>query len=104
VEDQEMLGGELRQLLGALDVSVATEGVHPVVPIEEHRLRTDVLGEALRMCEAIARGETVLEHVEAGDLVGAGSADPVALRAYVRRLLTGTEGDIAALLLEDPTS
>lgn len=104
VEDQEMLGGELRQLLGALDVAVVTEGVHPVVPIEEHRIRTDVLGEALRMCQAIARGETVLDHVEAGDLVGAGSADPVALRAYVRQLLSGTDGDIAALLLEDASS
>jgi exonuclease SbcD len=100
-EDQEMLGGELRQLLGALDVGVVTDAVRPVVPIEEHRVRTDVLGEALRLCEGIARGDAVLEHIEPGDLVGLGATDPVALQAYVRRLLAESEGDVAALLLED---
>jgi DNA repair exonuclease SbcCD nuclease subunit len=101
VEDQEMLGEELARLLGALDVTVVADGVHPVVPLDEHRLRTDVLGEALRMCEALRRGEDVLDHVEAGDLAGVSSSDPSTVRGYVRRLLSEADGDIAAHLLED---
>jgi hypothetical protein len=104
VEDLEMLGTELARILGALDVTVVTDAVHPVIPIEEHRLRTDVLGEALRICEEIRRGQGTLEHLDAGSLAGVGSSDPAALGAYVRRLLADADGEIAAHLLEDAGS
>ncbi len=100
-EDREMLGRELARILGALEVSVVADAVHPVIPIEEHRQRTDVLGEALRLCGQIRRGEAQLAHLEPGSLAGIGSADPAAVRAYVRRLLADAEGEIAAHLLED---
>jgi hypothetical protein len=104
VENLEMLASELVGILGALDVTVVADGVHPVLPIEEHRLRTDVLGEALRLAEAVRRGERTLMHVDAASLAGHGSGDPAALRAYVRRLLSDVDGEIAAQLLDDRAS
>ncbi len=104
VEDQEVLGTELARLIGALDVTVAADAVHPVVPLDEHRPRTDVLGEALRLCGDLRRGESVLAHLEPGALAGLGSSDPAAMHAYVRRLLSDADGEIAAHLLEGPDS
>ena len=99
-----MRADELTELLGALDVSVVADGVHPVFPLEEHRARTDVLGEALRLVDAVSRGEKTLGGIDAAELAGAPSDDPRALAAYARRLLSGTEGEIAARLLEDEGS
>lgn len=99
-EDVEVLATELRDILGALDVTVITERVHPVIPIDEHRGRTDVLGEALRMAEAIERGEHTLAGLDASELAGARSDDPRAVAAYTRGLLAGSEGEIAARLLD----
>jgi DNA repair exonuclease SbcCD nuclease subunit len=100
-EDQELLAGELRGLLGALDVTVITDGVHPVVPIEEHRARTDVLGEVLRLSDTIRRGERTLTTLDPSTLVGITSDDPVVVAAYVRALLVDADGELAAHLLED---
>lgn len=100
-EDRNMLGRELARLIGALDVSVVADAVHPVIPIEEHRMRTDVLGEALTLVESIRNGSATLEHLDAGDLAGLGSSDPAAMRAYVRRLLADADGEVAAHLLEE---
>lgn len=100
-DDVEMLGGELRELLGALDVSVVADAVHPVFPIEEHRARTDVLGEALRMADGIRRGKRMLIGLDAGELAGAPADDEEALAAYARDLLSDADGEIAARLLED---
>ncbi|NNF13969.1 MAG: DNA repair exonuclease [Gemmatimonadetes bacterium] len=97
-EEVEMLGRELRDILGAIDVTVLADAVHPVFPIEEHRARTDVLGQALRMVDRLGRGESILD-VDASELVGAPSDDPLAIEAYVRRLLADAEGEVAARLL-----
>lgn len=102
-EEVEMLGGELRKMLGAMDVTVLADSVHPIFPIEEHRARTDVLGEALRMVDRLGRGEAVLA-VDANELAGAPSDDPAAIESYVRRLLTDAEGEVAARLLDDGDS
>ena len=96
-EDREMLGGELRDMLGALDVVVAAGAVHPVVPLDEHRGRTDVLGEVLRLAEAVRRGRATLRGVDASSLAGAVSGDA---SAYVRLLLEEADGELAARLLE----
>lgn len=99
-EDRRMLGDELSDILGALDVIVAADGVHPVFPIEEHRSRTDVLGEALRMVEAIRRGEATLSGLDPSDLAGASSDDPREIATYTRSLLSDADGEVAARLLE----
>ncbi len=103
-EDRDLLATELRDILGVLDVVVTTQGVHPVIPIEEHRLRTDVLGEVLRLCDSVRRGDTTVPKLERGGLVGATTDDPDALHEYIKRLLDGAEGELAARLLEGDSS
>ena len=100
-DDADMLGRELREILSALDVTVSADAVHPVFPIEEHRARTDVLGEALRMAGEIQDGRRTLEGLDAAVLAGAPGDDPNALARYARELLADAEGEIAARLLED---
>lgn len=99
-EDLEHLSSEVREILGALDVTVVARGVHPVFPIEEHRGRTDVLGQALRMVDDLATGEAELE-VDPSELAGAPSDDPREVARYVRALLEDADGEIAARLLEE---
>ena len=97
-ENHDLLSRELRAILGALDVVLVAEGVHPPIPLDEHRGRTDVLGAALALLDATRRGEHTLS-IEPGDLAGMGSTDPAAIEAYVRRLLDGADGELAARLL-----
>jgi hypothetical protein len=99
-EDRELLAGELGELLGALEVVVSADAVHPVLSLEEHRTRVDVLGEALRLAAAIRRGQRRLSGIDPGDLAGIASDDPATLARYVQDLLTGADGEIAARLLE----
>jgi len=98
-EDRELLAQELRAMLGVLDVSLISESVHPPIALDDHRARTDVLGEALRLAEAVRRGEVSLPNLDAGDLAGVQSTDPAAVEAYVERLLTGADAELAARLL-----
>jgi hypothetical protein len=98
-EDRDVLARELREMLGGLDVAIVADEVHPVVPVDEHRNRTDILGEVLRMAERLRRGDDAIP-VDRGDLVGLASDDPAAITAYVRTLLDGAEGEIASRLLE----
>lgn len=97
-EDRRLLSEELRDLLEVLDVVVLGDAVHPVVAVDEHRLRTDVLGETLRLAEAVARGDALL-NVDPSSLAGVHSEDPRVVEAYVRRLLQDSEGELAARLL-----
>lgn len=104
VEDQTMLASELQADLGALEVIVVADGVHPVIPIAEHRLRTDVLGEALRLAEDVRNGNASIDHLLEGALAGSEAESPATIRAYVRRLLEGIDGELAMRLMEDPGS
>jgi exonuclease SbcD len=99
-EDRVTLASELTELLGALDVSVVHDAVHPVLPVEEHRNRPDVLGEALRLLEEIQKGETTLQGMDPGTLASLASEEPGAVDAYVRRLLEGCDGELAARMLD----
>lgn len=99
-EDRELLARELRELLGALEVAVHTEGVHAVLALEEHRERVDVLGRALRLAVAVRQGEDGLGGLDAGELVGVVSDDPAAAARYVRDLLRDADAEIAARLLD----
>ena len=98
-EDRDLLARELRELLGVLDVVVVADGVHPVVSVEEHRKRTDVLGEALRLLEAVRRGEERIPGLDPGELGGLPVDDPRIMERYVRQLLEGAEGELTARLL-----
>jgi hypothetical protein len=102
-EDHEHVASELRELLGALEVVVSAERVHPAVAIREYAARVDVLGEALRLCDAIRRGQSKLE-VAAGDLAGIGGDEAHTVDAYVRSLLEAAEGELVARLVEEPGS
>jgi hypothetical protein len=103
-EDRDLLARELRELLGVLEVAVVTDGVHPVLALDEHLMRVDVLGGALRLAGALRRGDTRLGGIEASDLVGLTSDDPAAVDRYVRGLLGGVDGEIAARLLDTSAS
>jgi len=98
-ENVDFMASQIGTALGVLDVVLLTDAVHPVVPIEEHRARTDVLGEALRLSEAIRRGEEQLTGLSASTLAHIPS-DDASLRAYVQALLEGSGGELAARLLE----
>ncbi len=102
-EDREVLGRELREILGGLDVVVLAEGVVPDVPVEEHRERTDVLGETLRLVDTVRRGETRLE-VDVASLAGITVDDPAAVDAYVRSLLGGAEAELVSRMLGGRTA
>ena len=98
-ENREVLARELAEVLGALDVVVMVDRVHPVIATHEYRIRTDVLGEALRLSEAIRRGEERLTTLDPGALAGATSEDVAVVDAYVRDLLQDADGELAARLL-----
>ncbi|MBM4185541.1 MAG: DNA repair exonuclease [Gemmatimonadetes bacterium] len=100
-EDAEHVGSELREVLGALEVTVSSEHVHPVLALGEYAARIDVLGEALRLCAAMRRGESKLD-VTAADFAGIGTDDARSVDAYVRALLEGADGELAARLVETP--
>lgn len=102
-ENREHLARELTDLLGALEVAVVADGVHPVLPLDEHRSRVDVLGEALRLAAAVRRGEAHLPGLDPAELAGIASDDARAVERYVRDLLAGIDGEIAARLLERPS-
>jgi DNA repair exonuclease SbcCD nuclease subunit len=100
-EDRDLLSRELTELVGALDVTVTAEMVHPVIALDEHRARIDVLGEALRLAASVRRGEARLGSVDPGDLAGVSSHDRAAVDRYVRDLLDGIDGELATRLLDE---
>ena len=97
-EDRALLATELREQMAVLDVVVQADGVHPVLSVEEHARRPDVLGEVLRLAALVRRGEERLS-LDPAALPGLGSDDPRAMERYVRDLLGGAEGELAARLL-----
>ena len=98
-EDRVHIASELRELLGVLEVTVSAENVHPVLSLREHAARVDVLGEALRLSAAVRTGGTKLD-IAMGDLATMGADDSLGVDAYVRDLLEGADGELAARLLE----
>jgi DNA repair exonuclease SbcCD nuclease subunit len=98
-EDRDHVAVELAELLGALEVAVIVDGMHPVVPIHEHAARIDVLGEALRLCAAVRRGDVSIG-IGAADLAGVPGDDPATVDRYVRELLDRADGELAARMLE----
>jgi hypothetical protein len=98
-EDREHVASELAELLGALEVTVSADGLYPLVSLREHAARVDVLGEALRLCTAVQRGDVSLG-IPAADLACVGADDPATVDRYVRDLLAGADGELAARMLK----
>jgi DNA repair exonuclease SbcCD nuclease subunit len=98
-EDRDVLARELQELLGALDVTVVADDVHPIIPLDEHRGRTDVLGEALRLAEALRRSGDGLPQITTGDFAAVLAGGDGDLGRYVRELLRGADGELATRLL-----
>jgi hypothetical protein len=96
-EDRETLGRELAAALDALEVRVGAERVHPPVPLDERRRREDVLGLALRLLEEVRGGGADLPGVGPGELAGA--PEPDAAERWIRRVLDGGDGELAARFL-----
>lgn len=99
-EDRALLARELRDRLGVLDVVVVATDVHPVIDLEEHRGRMDVLGEALRLAEEVRAGRTELPGVRPEDLAGIQGPERERHEEWIRALLSGADGELAARLLE----
>ena len=99
-EEREALAGDVADALGLLDVQVWSDGTHPVVRVEEHLGREDVLGAALRLAAAVRSGEAGLPGLAAEELAGLDRPDAGDPGAYVRRLLEGAEGEIVARMLD----
>jgi len=97
--DLDVVARELKEITGVLDLTVVADRVHPVVSVEEHRARPDVLGEVLRLAAAVRRGEERVPGVDPGDLAGVAGDDAQALERYVQDLLRDVDGELAARLL-----
>lgn len=98
-EDRDHLAREVAGELGALEVTVTADRVHPPVPVEEHRRRVDVLGASLRLLERVRRGEAVLATLDPEELAGAAAEDGESVERWVRRLLEDADGELAARFL-----
>lgn len=98
----ETLRTEFLSAIGALDVEVRTRSLVPDVAWEDHRERPDVLGEALRLVEAVRLDPQLLQldPTRLAGLRGAEGAEH--FDQYIRGLLDQAEAEIAARLLIDP--
>jgi exonuclease SbcD len=101
-EERVTLAHETAEELGLLDAEIQAGPLHPVVRVEDHLGRTDVLGTALRLLEDLRRGHTVLGLPVEG-LAGLDHPDAMDPVAYVQSLLEGAEGELIARMLERGT-
>ena len=99
-EERTVLAQEIARELRLLDAVVQVGSVHPVVRVEEHRGRMDVLGVALRLIEDVRSGRAAVPGLRAEDLAGLDRADAGDAVAYVQDLLEGAEGELIARMLE----
>ncbi len=98
-DEQEALGRELTGALGVIDVLVLADHVHPVVRVQDHVDREDVLGFALRLTRRIASGSGELPDLEAE--LAAGSPEGGIVN-YLADVLGDAEGEILSRLrIED---
>ncbi len=95
-EDVAVLEDELAAVLGALDVTVWTSAVHPVIEVGDYRGRDDVLGEALRLLLRVENGHEPLETIDPGELAGYSGTSSTEREAYLRTLFQGLSVDAIA--------
>ena len=89
---------ELANRLGVLDLTLQIGCVHPEIRAEDHAVREDVLGQALRLVAAIRSGETTLTDLPSDRLIGLDDQDH--MDEYVGKLLHAGEEEILSRMLK----
>jgi len=94
----------VKSALGVLEVEVRAHGIRPPLDPTPHMDRVDVLGEGLRLLEALAAGDgpspSQTLRIEAGDLATQLDAD-ADLDEYLRELLSDELPTLLEALLEE---
>ena len=91
-DDQNHLRDELADHLGLLDLTLEAGSLYPVVRPDEHLMREDVLGQALRLVQDVRSGTASLAGLSPEQLIGLD--EPERLREYVEELLDDGEAEI----------
>ena len=99
-EERIQLAHEIVDELGLLDAEVQATALHPVVRVDEHRARMDVLGAALRLLDDVRAGRASVPGLQAEELAGLDHPDAADAVAYVRELLADADGELVARMLE----
>ena len=99
-EERITLAREAAKEFGLLDAEVQAGPLHPVVHVEEHLGRLDVLGTALRLLDDVRLGRTTVLGLQVEELAGLDHPDAMDAVAYVESLLDGADGEIIARMLE----
>ena len=99
-EERVALAHEIAGDLGLLDAEVQVTAVHPVVRVDEHRGRMDVLGTALRLIDDVRAGRAAVPGLQAEELAGLDRADATDAVAYVQELLAEADGELVARMLD----
>jgi hypothetical protein len=102
-EERVTLAREAAEELGLLDAEVQAGPLHPVVRVEDHLGRMDVLGTALRLLEDVRGGDTTVLGLSVEELAGLDHPDAMDAVAYVESLLEGADGELIARMLERET-
>ena len=99
-EERAALAHQIAGDLGVLDAEVQVGAVHPVIRVDDHRGRMDVLGTALRLIEEVRAGRATVPGLQAEELAGLDRPDAGDAVAYVRELLEDADGELVARMLE----
>ncbi len=99
-DDQDHLREELVYRLGLLDLTLEIGSVYPEVQVDEHLMREDVLGEALRLVNDIRGGGSSFTGLSAEQLTGLD--EPERLHEYIAELLDGGEAEVLSRMLKRP--
>ena len=113
-DDQDHLREELVYRLGLLDLTLEIGSVYPQVRADEHLMRTDVLGETLRLVNTIRGGGGGAGDGAGGGRGGGGRAgltglspeqligldEPERLHEYVAELLDTGEAEVLSRMLK----
>ena len=102
-EERVTLAREAAAEIGLLDAEVQAGPLHPVVRVEDHLRRVDVLGTALRLLADVQRGQTTVPGLPVEELAGLDRPDAMDAVAYVESLLEGADGELIARMLERGT-
>jgi DNA repair exonuclease SbcCD nuclease subunit len=97
-DDQDHLREELVYRLGLLDLTLEIGSVHPQVRADEHRVREDVLGEALRLVSDVRAGGASLTGLSSEQLIGL--EEPERLHEYIADLLDTGESEVLSRMLK----
>jgi hypothetical protein len=97
-DDQDHLREELVYRLGLLDLTLEIGSVHPQVRADEHRVREDVLGEALRLVSDVRAGGASLTGLSSEQLIGL--EEPERLHEYIADLLDTGEAEVLSRMLK----